>query len=199
MHVFNSKNIYFIYCTYFSYKSSNIFFVVVNLHQNTWKQSSSRGHECLKKYLKILRIKIHRLYQNISFYFQTVIPHMQNVNLGPFNLFFFCFKFLKLETYALISNSGTLFCAEWFLSLTFKDLQFAKREATLLFQNDLNNCQKNTVFCSAVNGDEQKLQGLVYLHGTKQRLFNHSVLQQGKKELQKLLVYITAKFSKKNL
>ena len=65
---------------------------------------------------------------------------MQNVNLGPFNFFFFCFKFLKLETYALISNSGTLFCAEWFLSLTFKDLQFAKREATLLFQNDLNNC-----------------------------------------------------------
>ena len=61
MHVFNSKNICFIYCTYFSYKSSNIFFVVVNLHQNTWKQSSSRGHECLKKYLK------NPSYQNISF------------------------------------------------------------------------------------------------------------------------------------
>ena len=61
MHVFNSKNICFIYCTYFSYKSSNIFFVVVNLHQNTWKQSSSRGHECLKKYLK------NPSYQNTSF------------------------------------------------------------------------------------------------------------------------------------
>ena len=141
MHVFNSKNIYFIYCTYFSYKSSNIFFVVVNLHQNTWKQSSSRGHECLKKYLKksfvskyIVCIKI------FPFIFRQWYHICKMWIWVPLICFFFCFKFLKLKTYALISNSGTLFCAEWFLSLTFKDLQFAKREATLLFQNDLNNC-----------------------------------------------------------